>query len=130
MAKGIAKIILGMALSLALSAAASATDTAKFTAKALADAQAAGKSVLVEVTAPWCPTCKAQRPILDSLFQKPEFKNLVVLNMDFDTQKDDLRALNVRNQSTLVVFKGAAETGRSTGDTKAESIAALLAKAL
>jgi thioredoxin 1 len=36
----------------------------------------------------------------------------------------------VQKQSTLIVFKGTQETGRSTGDTNAASIEGLLAKAL
>ncbi len=34
------------------------------------------------------------------------FRELVFLSVDFDSQKDVVRALNVRSQSTLVVFKG------------------------
>jgi hypothetical protein len=33
-------------------------------------------------------------------------------------------------QSTLIVFRGSEERGRSTGDTNRESIAALLGKAI
>lgn len=36
----------------------------------------------------------------------------------------------MRTQSTLIVFKGKQETGRSTGDTNADSIAALLGKSI
>ena len=93
-------------------------------------AQAAGRPILVEVTAPWCPTCKAQAPILSRLKQDPKFKGLVTFEIDFDSQKDALRKLNVQKQSTLIVFKGKAEVGRSTGDTNAGSIAALLGKAI
>ncbi len=37
----------------------------KFTLDAFEKAKASGKSIVVEVTAPWCPTCKAQAPIID-----------------------------------------------------------------
>ncbi len=49
--------------------------------------------------------------------------------MDFDTAKDVLKKFRVQNQSTLIVFRGANEIGRSTGDTDAKSIGALVAKA-
>lgn len=97
---------------------------------ALAAEQAAGKSILVHVTAPWCPTCKAQKPILDKLTGEPDFKDFVVFDLDFDTGIAGLKALNARSQSTLIVFKGEKETGRSAGDTNADSIAALLKTAL
>jgi thiol-disulfide isomerase/thioredoxin len=44
-----------------------AFETKPFDASAFEVAQAAGKPVLVEVTAPWPPTCKAQKPILEKL---------------------------------------------------------------
>jgi len=102
----------------------------KFTDAALEAAQKSGKPVLVEVAAPWCPVCKAQEPILEGLAKNEKFKDFVFLKMDFDSQKDEQRKLNVRSQSTLIVFKGTNEVGRSIGDTKADSIEALLAKAL
>ena len=93
-------------------------------------AQAAGRPILIEVHAPWCPTCRAQAPILAKLKSEPRFKNLVTFEIDFDSQKELLRRLNVRSQSTLIVFKGRTEVGRSTGDTNAGSIGALLGKAI
>jgi thiol-disulfide isomerase/thioredoxin len=93
-------------------------------------AQAAGRPILIEVTAPWCSVCKAQAPILARLKSDPKFKDMVAFEIDFDSQKDLLRKLNVRSQSTLIVFKGKAEVGRSTGDTNPASIAALLGKAV
>ncbi len=61
---------------------------------------------------------------------EPRFKELVSFDIDFDSQKDLLRKFDVRTQSTLIVFKGKQETGRSTGDTNANSIAALLGKSI
>jgi thioredoxin 1 len=109
---------------------ASAKSPQSYDQKAFAAAQAAGKPVLLHITAPWCSTCKAQEPILSKLEATPKFKDLVVLNIDFDSQKDLLRTLRVRTQSTLIVYKGKQEAGRSVGDTNAVSIEALLAKAL
>jgi len=50
--------------------------------------------------------------------------------IDFDTQKDLLRKFNVQKQSTLITFKGKQETGRSTGETNAARIEALLDKSI
>lgn len=87
----------------------------RFSAAALEAANAAGKPVLVEVTAPWCPTCKVQKPILSELTKQPKFARLVVLEVDFAGQKDALAALRAHQQSTLIVFKDGREAGRSTG---------------
>ena len=120
---------LAAAFALSISAA-SAAEMKKFDAAAFDAATAAGKSILIDVAAPWCPTCKAQKPIIEQLGYAPEYKDLVVFEVDFDTQADALKKFKVRSQSTLIAFKGAAETGRSVGDTKKDSIAALLKSAL
>lgn len=101
-----------------------------FTAEAFEAAQAAGRPILIEVTAPWCPTCRAQKPILSDLTTSERFRDFVVLTVDFDSQKDVLRQLRVQMQSTLIVFRGAEEKGRSTGDTNRASIEALLGQAV
>ena len=119
-----------LAAALPLASIASAADKTPFDQTAFDAAQAAGKPILVEVTAPWCPTCKAQAPILARLKRDPKFKELVSFDIDFDSQKDLLKKFNVQTQSTLIVFKGKQETGRSTGDTNADSIEALLGKAI
>jgi thioredoxin 1 len=120
----------GAAFAAASFSAFAFSSKAPFTASAFDAAVASGKPVLVEVSAPWCPTCKAQKPILSSLSAKKEFAGFAVFEVDFDSQKDALKKLNVQQQSTLIVFKGKAEAGRSTGDTNPASIEALLKKAI
>ena len=123
--------IVALALSATLSATSIASAmTKKFDQKAFEAAQAAGKPILVEVHAPWCSVCKAQAPILSKLKGEAKFKDLVSFEIDFDSQKDLLRKFSVQTQSTLIVFKGKQEAGRSTGDSNASSIAALLGKAI
>ena len=109
---------------------AGAAERAPFDAQAFAAAQAAGKPVLVEVTAPWCPTCKAQQPILSDLLSDDDFKNMVAFRVHFDTQKDVVRAMGAQSQSTLIVFLGEKEVGRSVADTQKDSIEELMRRAL
>ena len=101
-----------------------------FDAKAFADAQKAGKPILIAIHASWCPTCKAQAPILSELRADPRFKNLVYFVIDFDSQKDLVNRFGARMQSTLIAFKGEKEEGRSVGDTKRDSIYGLAAKSI
>ncbi len=93
-------------------------------------AQKDGKSILVAIHADWCPTCRAQAAIIEKLSKNEEFKSLVILRVDFDNQEDVVKAFRTNRQSTLIVFKGTQEVGRSLGDTRETTINALLKKAL
>jgi thiol-disulfide isomerase/thioredoxin len=118
------------ALAATATVAQSADPAATFTEAAFAAAQSAGKPIIIEVTAPWCPTCKAQAPIINSLMAKPEMKGVLLLKVDFDSQKDTLRTLRVAQQSTLIAFKGKTETSRSIGDTTPAGIEKLFKSAI
>jgi len=106
----------------------SATEQA-FTAQAFKAAQDAGKPILVEIHADWCPTCKAQQPILNKLSGETAFSNVVRLKVDFDGQKDLVKQFNAKMQSTLVLYKGKTEVARSVGETDEGRIRAMLQKA-
>lgn len=113
-----------------LCAPAVAGEAQPFNPAAFAAAQKSGKPILVEVSAPWCPICKAQKPIIAKLAADPRFKDLQVFDVDFDTRKDVLKQFNARMQSTLIAFKGEKEVGRSVGETQPEWIEGLVEKTL
>jgi len=122
-------LLLGLALTAAAGSARAAIFQ-PFTDQALGAAQEADKPILIAVHASWCPICAKQRPIIDSLMTRPEFKDLVILRVDFDAQKDIVQALGVRKQSTLIAMHGSAERDRSVGVTAEDAILALMRKAL
>lgn len=99
-----------------------------YDAQAFAAAQETGKSILVDVAAPWCPTCARQKPTVQGL--ETSQPALVVFDVDFDSAKGVLKQFRVTAQSTLIMFKGKIETGRSTGETDPAAITALVAKGL
>jgi thioredoxin 1 len=114
-----------MFLALAIGSAAAA-ESVPYDAKGFAAAQATDRPILVDIQASWCPICAAQKPILEALVKSAELSDLVVFTVDFDRQKDAVRSFGARMQSTLIVFKGKTEKGRSTGETDAAAIKALL----
>jgi thioredoxin 1 len=107
-----------------------AADRLVYESKKFQDALAAGKPILVHVTAPWCGECKQQKPIVAALADEPAYKTLTIFDVDYDTQKEALRELRVQKQSTLVVFKDKAEVGRAVGITRRDAIEAVVKKGL
>ena len=105
---------------------ASAAQAANFDRVQFNAAQQAGRPILVDIRASWCPICAAQEPIIERLAALPEYRDLLILRVDFDSQKDVVRTFSASSQSTLIAFRGTRETGRSVGDTNPDSIAKLI----
>jgi thiol-disulfide isomerase/thioredoxin len=115
---------------IAATASANAAQRMSFEGEAFDKALGSGKSILVHVTAAWCGECKLQKPIVAHLAEQPDFKDVTLFDVDFDTQKDVLRELHVQKQSTLLAFKNGKEVARLVGDTRPKAIEALMRKAL
>ncbi|WP_266172088.1 thioredoxin family protein [Dyella subtropica] len=96
-----------------------------FTIAALHAAQAAGKPILVDAYADWCPICRKQAPTIAAIAADPAFSKLVILRLDFDTQQAEKRLLGILQQSTLIAYDGTKETGRLVGVTDPAQIKAL-----
>ena len=109
---------------------ASAGEIKPFTQQAFDKLTSAGQSVVVDVTAPWCPTCRAQKPILEDLMSLPAYADVTLLTVDFDSDKPTLRRFKVHMQSTLIAFKGKTEVARSVGDTSPAGIESLIEMAV
>jgi thioredoxin 1 len=115
-----------MAVVFALSVGlASAADVKTYDPASFKAAQAAGNPIVIDIAASWCPTCAAQKPIIQSLVNDPAYSQMVLFHVDFDSQKEVVRKFGAQMQSTLIAYSGSTETGRSVGDTKPASIKAL-----
>lgn len=119
---------LALVMFAALACPAWAAEPVPYTDAAFTDAQQAGKPILVDSFATWCDICKRQKPIIDRLLQQSKYKDLVTFKVNFDTQKDVLRKFNAPVQSTLIVFRGSKELGRSVGETQEDWIDDLMSK--
>jgi thioredoxin 1 len=100
-----------------------------FSDTAFESAAASGDPVLLEFHANWCPTCRAQERVINSFRYNPEYKSLVILRVDYDTEKSLLKRFEVRRQSTLIVFRNGAELARAVGESSPDDIKNLLNKA-
>jgi len=105
-------------------------DEVPFDQATYAQAVAAGKPVVVYLHADWCPTCRAQKPILDKLAAEAQFKPVTIFVADFDKEIALEKSLKVTHQSTFVVFRQGHEVTRSTGQTDEAAIRATLKQAL
>ena len=93
-------------------------------------AQAANKPILVWVHAPWCPVCREQEKALKEITADPAYRDLVVLRIDFDTQKPLWQKFGATMQSTLIGFHGKRETGRVAHESDVARVAPVLRSTL
>jgi thioredoxin 1 len=105
-------------------------DTQSFSSASFSQLQQAGKPVLVSIHASWCPTCQAQAKVIGQLLSKPEYKDIASLRVDYDKQPDIVKSFKASQQSVLIAFKAGKEVARSTGETDAAAIEAMLQKLL
>ena len=113
----------------ASNASAQATYEA-FSNERLASLQAEGRTVLVDVFADWCPTCRAQSLVLDVALLEPRYSGLAKLKVDWDDQRDAARALGAPRQSTLLLYRGGKRLGLSVAETADAKLRAFLDKGL
>ena len=76
-----------------------------YSAEQFASAQAQGKTILVDVHADGCPTCKAQAPTLETMRNDERLAHLTFMRVNLDSDKAFLRAHRVPRQSTILVFQ-------------------------
>ena len=123
----IARLALGAVLALAASAAC-ALPVVPYTPAAFAAAQQAGKPVVVHFHATWCPTCKAQDKVFETLKSDPGL-NVTLMQADYDTEKALEKQMKVTAQSTLIAFHGSTERARVVGETDPAKLKAIFKSA-
>lgn len=77
------------------------------------------KTVLVDISAIWCPPCKKMSPVIDALV-KSNGQQFVLLKIDGGEQSDICKALQVDNFPTFIIYKQGAEVWRKQGLTEAK----------
>ncbi|HEV7234181.1 MAG TPA: thioredoxin family protein [Sphingorhabdus sp.] len=110
-----------------IAAPASAAQHLPFERTAFEAAKAAGKPVLVDVNATWCPVCASQGRTIKAAVTAPKYRDLIIFSIDYDKQKAEWKRLGAQKQSTLIGYRGGREVGRVVYTTDKAAINALLA---
>jgi thiol-disulfide isomerase/thioredoxin len=113
--------------SMLFAASAFALEIKPYSADTFAQIQKSGAGVALHFHADWCPTCRAQEKVFNGWKGDASVPgNLLVV--DFDKERDLKNKLNVRTQSTLIVFKGDKEVARLAGKSDEKSLKEALLK--
>jgi thioredoxin 1 len=120
---------LALCVALLASSWTCALTVAPYSPEAFAKLQAADARAVLHFHADWCPTCRAQDKALEVLKADPAL-DVTVLSVDYDKETELKRQLNVRSQSTFIVYRGKVERSRQIGETSPEGIRKVLRSSL
>jgi thiol-disulfide isomerase/thioredoxin len=128
------EMILGAAAIPLIPLAAQADTMLTYTPGLVADRLAAGETVLVDFSATWCSTCRAQGRVIEDLRSTNAAYDTAItfVRVDWDDygRSDFAQSLSVPRRSTLILLRGDAELGRIVANTRSADIQALLDRAL
>ena len=111
-------------LALATTAATAAPSSGPYTNKRFWALQDENALILVAVTGPGCPACRAQRAVLDRFQKQHPEADLNILWVDYDHQKRELRYLNASLAGTLILYRGTERLGATVAKMEEDAIIA------
>ncbi len=79
------------------------------------------KTVLVDISAVWCPPCKVMSPIIDSL-AKANATKMILVKIDGGSQTELCKILNVNAFPTLIIYKQGKIVWQKEGIVSAKNI--------
>ena len=121
---------LSLLLAAMIAIPARALDVVPYEADGFARARSEGRVTAVQFHSGWCPICVMQERGLQSLKDDKSLAQVTVFRADYFKEEALRKRFNVSSFSTLVVFRGALERARTTGDFKPEQLKQLFAGAL
>jgi rhodanese-related sulfurtransferase len=90
-----------------------ATAGPQMTMNAFDQAIKAGKLVLVDVGAEWCPPCRKMEPVLQQFLES--HKEVQLVKVDGGNDMDVMKAINATTLPTFIFYKNGKEIWRKTG---------------
>lgn len=97
---------------------ASAFEKLPFSEALFSELQAQNAVIMIDVYAPWCPTCKKQQKLFQQFHEQNPDKPFHVLVVDYDNDKQWVKKFRAPRQSTLLLYKGDKQFWYSVAETR------------
>jgi thioredoxin 1 len=91
------------------------------------EALEAGRTVVVDFGAPWCPPCRAMEPVFEELAGRFE-GSVSFLKMNIDDNPATAQRYGIKSIPTFLIFDGGREVERVVGATGKEALARIVNK--
>ncbi|ALO41732.1 thioredoxin family protein [Pseudoalteromonas phenolica] len=112
------KYVITSIISLFMAFSASAFEKQPFNETLFAELQNKGAVIMIDVYAPWCPTCKKQQKLFQQYHEQNPEKKFHVLVVDYDNDKQWVKKFRAPRQSTLLLYKGDKQFWYSVAETR------------
>jgi thioredoxin 1 len=118
-----------LVISIILSTSLSANEIKPYTESLFNQLNEKGVSMLIDIKAEWCSTCKKQSKVIKKYLDSKQNEELIILEVNYDNQKEVVRKFKAPRQSTLVLFKDGKEIGKVIAEANEDKLFTFFNKA-
>lgn len=69
-------------------------------------AQDANKTIVLHVGTTWCTVCQYQKHVLQKEAVQKDLMDVIMMTIDFDTQRNIAESYGAFQRSTIIIYKG------------------------